>query len=197
MGNTAKTDNFLRAIRRHVSAQKKQMLNEVSQIKEETLTLTRTKAQQDSEKLIADRLEQKRTEQTSILAKKTQDGQRALFRQRAEMTNAIFDKATQKLIAYTQTPEYLEGLLKSTKKIAGLFAGNDCVLYVSEKDLEHADEMASCFDGNAVIKADKTIKIGGVKGYCKAKGIVADETLDSKLQLQREWFIENAQLNVL
>ena len=39
MGYNAKTDNFLRAIRRHVSAQKKQMLNEVSQIKEETLTL--------------------------------------------------------------------------------------------------------------------------------------------------------------
>ena len=92
MGNTAKTDNFLKAIRRHVSAQKKQMLSEVSQIKEETLTLTRSKAEQDSEKLIADRLEQKRTEQTSVLAKRTQDGQRALFLKRAEMTAKLLGR---------------------------------------------------------------------------------------------------------
>ena len=191
MGNTAKTDNFLKAIRRHVSAQKKQMLSEVSQIKEETLTLTRSKAEQDSEKLIADRLEQKRTEQTSVLAKRTQDGQRALFLKRAEMTAAVFEKATQKLIHYTKTPAYRESLLISADKIAALFGGNECVLYVSAKD------MSACFTGGAEVKPDRTIAIGGIKGYCRAMGIVADETLDSKLLQQREWFIENAQLSVL
>lgn len=197
MGNTAKTDNFLKAIRKHVSAQKKQMLSEVSQIKEETMTLTRAKAEQDSEKLIADRLEQKRTKQTSVLAKKTQDGQRALFQKRAEMTETVFERAAQKLVAYTQTPAYRENLLNSAKRIAAFFGENSCVLYVSEKDLSLAADLAGCFNGEAAVKADKTIQIGGVKGYSKSMGIVADETLDSKLQQQREWFIENAQLSVL
>ena len=197
MGNTAKTDNFLKAIRRHVSAQKKQMLSEVSQIKEETLTLTRSKAEQDSEKLIADRLEQKRTEQTSVLAKRTQDGQRALFLKRAEMTAAVFEEAMQKIIHYTKTPAYRESLLISADKIAALFGGNECVLYVSAKDMSVAADLTACFTGGAEVKPDRTIAIGGIKGYCRAMGIVADETLDSKLLQQREWFIENAQLSVL
>ena len=45
--------------------------------------------------------------------------------------------------------------------------------------------------------ADKSIKIGGIKGFCKAMNIVADETLDSKLYAQKEWFIENSGLSVL
>ena len=54
MGNSVKTDNFLKAIRKHVKAQKKQMLTEVSQIKEEQLTITKKKAEQDMKREIAD-----------------------------------------------------------------------------------------------------------------------------------------------
>ena len=59
------------------------------------------------------------------------------------------------------------------------------------------EEIKALFGGIAEVLADKTIKIGGVKGYCKSMGIIADETLDSKLDAQREWFTENAALSVL
>lgn len=197
MGNSVKTDNFLKAIRKHVKAQKKQMLTEVSQIKEEQLTITKKKAEQDSEKLIADRLEQKRTEMTSILAKKTRDGQRELFQARVKMTEEVFDRAKKKLLAYTQTPAYRERLEQDAGQIAALFGDNDCVLYVNEKDLGAAQHLRGLFGGNTEIMADKTIIIGGMKGFCKKMGIIADQTLDSKLQAQRTWFIENAELSVL
>lgn len=197
MGNSVKTDNFLKAIRKHVKAQKKQMLTEVSQIKEEQLTITKKKAEQDSEKLIADRLEQKRTEMTSILAKKTRDGQRELFQARVKMTEEVFDRAKKKLLAYTQTPAYRERLEQDAGQIAALFGDNDCVLYVNEKDLGTAQQLRGLFGGNTEIMADKTIIIGGMKGFCKKMGIIADQTLDSKLQAQRTWFIENAELSVL
>ena len=53
------------------------------------------------------------------------------------------------------------------------------------------------FAGSTEVVADKSIKIGGIKGFCKAMNIVADETLDSKLYAQKEWFIENSGLSVL
>lgn len=196
MENTAKTDNFLKAIKKYANAQKSEMQNEIKQLKEEKIKQTEQKASRDSEKLIKDRLEQKRGEQTSILAKRTQEGQRKLFLERAAMTEKIFSKAENKLIGYTNTDEYKQKLIESAKSIAALFNGNDCVLYVREKDMTAAESIKALFDGRAEITVDRQIKIGGIRGYCKSLSIVADETLDSRLSLQREWFVEKASLSV-
>ena len=197
MGSNAKTDNFLKAIRRHVKAQKRQMLSEVSQIKEEQLTIAKNKAKQDSEALIARRMAEKHTEMTCALAQKTQDGQRELYRERVRMTDEVFALSKEKLLAYTLTPAYRDRLAEDAQRLSALFGACDCVLYVNERDKDTAQQLIKCFAGHAEIKADKPIAIGGMKGYCKRMGIVADETLDSKLQEQREWFIENAALSVL
>ena len=113
------------------------------------------------------------------------------------MTEEIFTLAAEKLSDYTKTDAYFSKLKNSAKEIAELFEGKDCVLYVNERDLGAAEELKAEFSGDTEVKADKTIKIGGVKGYCKALGIIADETLDTKLEAQREWFVENATLSVL
>ena len=60
-----------------------------------------------------------------------------------------------------------------------------------------AEGIKALFGGSTEVRADKTIKIGGIRGYCVDMGIIADETLDSKLEAQREWFVENAALSVL
>ena len=78
-----------------------------------------------------------------------------------------------------------------------MFDGRDCVLYVNERDLGAAEGIKALFGGSTEVRADKTIKIGGIRGYCASMGIIADETLDSKLEAQREWFVENAALSVL
>lgn len=197
MGNSAKTDNFLKAIKRYAKVQQSALDKEMKQLKQEKTKLTAEKAAHDSEKLIADRLEQKRSEQTGVLAKKTQEGQKALFLQRAQMTDEVFAKAEKKLTDYAQTAEYRKKLTESAQKIAALFGGRPCVLYISENDSDFAESILKVFNGTAELQTDKTIKIGGVKGYCKSMRVIADETLDSKLLAQREWFIENAALSVL
>ena len=88
-------------------------------------------------------------------------------------------------------------LFDGAKAVAELFGENDCVVYVKESDMSYGDKIKSFFGGNAEVTADETIKIGGVKGFCKSMGIIADETLDSKLEEQRGWFVENAELSVL
>ena len=75
-----KTDNFLKAIRRYAKQQKSVMKGEVKQLKTERLKEAEEKAKRDSQRLIKDKLQETRTRQTAILAKKTQDGQRFLPR---------------------------------------------------------------------------------------------------------------------
>ena len=113
------------------------------------------------------------------------------------MVDEIFDLAAQKLVAYTAEARYTQQLKESAKAIAELFDNNDCVLFMNERDLGMAEELKGFFGGNVQVQADSSIKIGGVRGYCESKSIIADETLDSKLDAQREWFIESAALCVL
>ena len=192
-----KTDNFLKAIGRYAKQQKSVMKGEVKQLKTERLKEAEEKAKRDSQRLIKDKLQETRTRQTAILAKKTQDGQRKLFIARSAMVEEVFKKAADKLVEYAKSDAYTSKLTDSAKAIADVFDGRDCVLYVNERDLGAAEGIKALFGGSTEVRADKTIKIGGIRGYCASMGIIADETLDSKLEAQREWFVENAALSVL
>lgn len=192
-----KTDNFLKAIRKYANAQKNAMRGEVKQLKTERLKEAEDKAKRDSEQLKKQKLNETHNKKTAALAKKTQECQRELFVERAAMMENIFADASKKLTDYTQTDAYAEKLRQSASEIAALFDGRDCVLYVNARDIDKAQALTPLFSGSTEVKADKTIKIGGIKGYCPDMGIIADETLDSKLDAQREWFTENATLSVL
>ena len=197
MEKTAKTDNFLKAIKKYADNKRNTILSEVDNFKKEKIAEAKKKAEYDSEKLIKDKLEAKKNEQTSKIAKLMQEGQRKLFLERAEMTESVFKKAEEKLIEFTKTTKYSELLNNYAKNISALFDGKSCVIYINERDMAFADQIKTLFGGKAELCADKTIKIGGLKGYCEALSIVADETLDSKLNAQREWFFENSGLSVL
>ena len=192
-----KTDNFLKAIKKYAKAQKNAMEGEVRQLKTERLAEAEAKAKRDSDRLKKEKLNEANNRRTALLASRTQEGQRQLFRARSEMTEEIFALAAQRLADYTRTAEYAEKLRSSAVEIAKLFEGRQCVLYLSERDMGAAEELEGIFMGSAEVRTDRTIKIGGVKGYCAEMGIIADETLDSKLEAQREWFVENATLSVL
>lgn len=197
MENTVKTDNFLKAIKKYADEQRQSMQNEVKHMKEEKIKEARKKGKIDSEKYISDMLEAKKNEETSKIAKLMQDGQKELFLKRLEMTEGVFNKAKEKLIRYTQTDEYLQKLIDSAKAIAEVFGNKNCTLSISEKDLGSADRISALFSDKAEITADNSIEIGGIRGYCPELSIIADETLDSKLAAQKEWFVENSGLSVL
>ncbi len=192
-----KTDNFLKAIKKYASAQKKAMRGEVKQLKSERVNEAEQKGIRDSQNLIRAKLHETRNANTALLASKTLEGQKKLYIERAKMTDDIFRLASDKLRDYAQTEEYRQKLMDSAKAVAELFNGSDCVVYINERDMVNSGEIKSFFGENTEIRADKTIKIGGVRGYCESMGIIADETLDSKLEAQREWFVENATLSVL
>lgn len=192
-----KTDNFLKAIKKYAKEQKDAMEGEVKQLKTERLQEAEEKAKRDSERMKKERLNETHSRQTALIAAKTQESRRKLFTVRAGMTDEVFRLAKEKLLAYVASGEYAGKLQSSAQAIAALFGSNDCVLYVNPRDVEAAAQLQAFFDGNTEVKADKTIQIGGIRGYCPPMRIIADETLDTKLEAQRAWFIENAALSVL
>ena len=195
METTAKTDSFLKAIKKHALEKQELMRNEISDMKATAIKNAEKNAKADSDKLIREKLQEKRNEQRSILAKKSQQAQKELFIKRHKMTEKVFEMAKAKLIEFANTSAYNEKLLNSAKEMSELFGDNSCIIYINEKDMDKADSIKAVFK-NAEITADNSIVIGGIKGFCPAMNIVADETIDTKLYAQKDWFIENSGLKV-
>ncbi len=196
METTAKTDSFLKAIKKQALEKQESMLNEISIMKANAIKNAEKKAKSDSDKLVREKLEEQRNEQRSIIAKKSQQAQKELFVKRLEMTDKVFEMAKTKLIKFTNTSAYTEKLINSAKEISELFGDESCTIYISEKDIDKIKLIKAEFK-NAEITADSSIVIGGIKGFCPAMNIVADETIDTKLYAQKDWFIENSGLKVL
>lgn len=197
MNDAQKTNNFLNAIKKYAEQQKQDLQEEIEQFRAQEMKKAEEEGLKAAYELIQHELADKRSAITRDLAKQEKESQDAIFLERCKMMDTVFEKATDSLQAYTQTPAYEEKLLQQAKEISGLFGSKSCVLYLKESDLKYADNLKKIFSGNVTVLPSPDIQIGGMKGYCEDKNIVADNTLDSKLTRQKEWFIEHSGLAVM
>lgn len=195
--NDAKTNNFLNAIQKYADKQKQDMQQEIETFKAEEMKKAEDEGLKAAYDIIHKEMDNNKTVITREFAKKEKESQDELFLERAKMMQTVFDKTTEKLIAYTSTEEYKNKLTLQAQNIAKLFGNKSCIIYINEKDRNFANQLQDCFGGETQVKATPEIKIGGIKVYCEEMNIIADETLDSKLQDQRQWFTENSGLKVV
>ena len=71
-----------------------------------------------------------------------------------------------------------------------------CDIAIAPSDEDKRGLIADVFP-DARITADPHIQIGGVKANCPELGILMDDTLDSRLEEQRRWFIETCSMKVV
>ena len=70
-------------------------------------------------------------------------------------------------------------------------------MFIKEDDQKYQELIKKAFGGDCTFKIDTAIHIGGIRAYNSEMGIVADKTLDSMLEDQREWFEENSGMAVV
>ncbi|MDR0914698.1 MAG: V-type proton ATPase subunit E [Oscillospiraceae bacterium] len=197
MDNVKKQNNFLNAIQKYASEQKKQMIADVEKFKAIEMKKAENEGLRDAHLLIQKEIEIKRNEITAQIARQEHESLVAIYKRRQEIVAEVFDAAKNKLVQFVQTPDYKTGLLRSAKAIADTFGKNDAAVYLAKQDMPLAAELKPLFGGKTEFFEDEQIELGGVKAVCKALKIIADETLDSKLALQVEWFTLNSGLKVM
>ena len=197
MGKNNKTDNFLKAINKYSKLERQQIQNDIETVREEELKKAEANGKKMAKDFIAKEYSAVKTAVTGQYAVKNLEAQGKVYQKREEITNSVFEKSFKKLKDFTSTPQYKDLLIKSAKEIADIFKENSCVIFISENDNKFAQDIKAQFSGEVTVENDVAIKIGGIKGFCKDLKIVADNTLDSKLNSQKDWFTENSGLKVM
>lgn len=131
------------------------------------------------------------------LSEKAAEKRAVLTEKRAQITREVFESANSKLVAFTNTPEYNEFLEKSLKKLKEIFESGSLTVYVKEEDLNKKPLIQSVLGSECDVRSDSSIKTGGFKAENAKKTLLVDDTLDSRLSAQYEWFLENCGMSVI
>ena len=192
----SKTDNFLKAIEKYAEEQRTKIRSEAEDFKEKELNKAEEEGLREAYVLIQKKMSDIKTEISAGLSRAETASRRRIFVRRQEIEADVFEKAKNKLVEYTKTADYGKSLEKSAALISEKLTGDDTVLLVREQDMKYKDKLFTAFGRSCEVKTSEDILIGGVIGVSKKLGLLADETLDSKLEEQHEWFCENSGLMV-
>lgn len=208
------SDNFLKAIEKYAEEQRNKIRFESESFKKQELEKAEAEGLREAYTLIQREMAAIRTEISSQLSRDEMESRKKIFEKRNQMTETVFEKVTQKLVKFTNTADYEKLILESVKRIAQTLKADDVIFFVKESDLKLADKIKaaytaerlkdkkladkikSAFSPSCEVKSSKEIKIGGITGRSASLGLIADETLDTKLDGQREWFYQNSGLRV-
>lgn len=193
---SGKTSNFLKAINKYAEEQRTKIRNEAENFKKEEIEKAESEILNDIYILIQKEMAEMKAEIAKEMSKKELDSRKNLFEKRNSITKKVFEKSTSKLLEFTKTDEYPKLLAKYAKAISSVLVEPGTIIYVRKEDLCFSDTIKEAFGRDCNIEIKENIKIGGIYSYNPNMGLIADETLDSKLEEQHIWFAENSGLKL-
>lgn len=189
MYSNEKTSSFLKAIDKYAKEQHSKIIKEVQEIEKKELEKAEIEIMDDVRNMAQREHLKMKNKITIEISHKELDERKKLAKKRQRIVKEIFDLCKDKLIEYSKSSKYPEYLCKCAYKISSALKDNDDVtLYVKEEDLKYCDLIKNSFVGNCKIECANDIEIGGIKGLSCKRKLIADETLDSNLLAQKDWF---------
>lgn len=186
-----RVSRFLRAIDRHAKKKQNEILEEMEKIEKREMEKAEAEIIEDVKVMVKREIYGIKNKISIEVSHKELDERKKIAGKRQEMMTDIFKESEKRLIDFTRTEEYRTSLVKYTKNIAKKLPYDDVILYVYEEDLKYEAMIREAFGRNCKLESDPSIKVGGIRGYSKSAGLIADETIDSKLATQEEWFLEH------
>lgn len=192
-----KKDKFSIAINHYAEEQRRKIEQEIEEYKKKELEETELQVLAECYQLIQKELTQMRSSISHEIAKREMDSRRTLLEKRGEITSEVISKVTEKLKAFTQQEEYVSFLKKTAQQFSKVFGRPGVVIRLRIEDQKYEAVIREAFGFDCEFQTDGTIEIGGMKAFHPEMGIFADETLDSLLADQQEWFETHSGMTVI
>ncbi|MFV0401149.1 MAG: hypothetical protein ACK5LX_11100 [Oscillospiraceae bacterium] len=136
-----------------------------------------------------------RHETQETVANREVAARHALLARREELAGMVFSNTRLRIFDYLRTPAYREKVLREIGSLRNSYDHSATTLTFMPDDEALAKEAAALLPGSRV-ELDPVITIGGWQLLNSAAGILIDETLDTKLADQQEWFRLHSNLKV-
>ena len=188
---------FFDAITKDAEERHEEMTRKTRETVESGLEKAKTKAHSQAQaKIERERMLKEQEFNRTVANERTQQRAR-LTDKRGAITDEVFGDAREKLTAFTESDGYADFLKKSAAGFAAFFPQGDVTVYVRPGDMRFADDIKNAFGRDCKVESSDEITIGGCRAGVAGGSTVADDTLDTRLEAQREWFLENSGMSVI
>lgn len=188
---------FFDAITKDAEERHEEMTRKTRETVESGLEKAKTKAHSQAQaKIERERMLKEQEFNRTVANERTQQRAR-LTDKRGAITDEVFGDAREKLVAFTESDGYADFLKKSAAGFAAVFPQVDVTVYVRPGDMRFADDIKKAFGRDCKVESSDEITIGGCRAGVVGGSTVADDTLDTRLEAQREWFLENSGMSVI
>lgn len=193
MPNEKSINSLLGAIASEAEAEKEKIKYETGKFVEKQINDAEKDALAESYDLIRSETLKVRSDYgKAVTAKRIELGNRMLL-DRNNIKDAVFSNVKERILKFKASDDYKKFLLKSFEQCTAALGGDSFTVSFSKDDLPLAEILkASGIDFDAVF--DDSIKLGGIKVMSRDGKLTADDTLDTRLASEAEWFEKNSGL---
>ena len=183
-------------IERLANLEEEKILAEAKELEEEAYNQIKAEAKKDAEALLAKELVEISSSASVEASLSQEEKTKKLVVKRDEYVANIFKEAKEKLVAFVASKDYQKYLIEHIEKIGKLYQMEDSTLELREEDMIYKDELVKAYGVDLEVEVSDKIKIGGFIIENKATNVVVDESLDSALENQKDWFYKTSGLMI-
>lgn len=191
-----KISKFVQAITSYAEEQRDKIHREAEDFKSQRLLKAEQDVLADVYQLIQKENSSIRSEGIREISRRDLAERKKLLEHRRQIMDEVFARAEEEITAFALTPAYREWMQERLTEAAAFLPAEGTVYTVAVRDEPLIAFLSSlCPSGSRMETADD-IRLGGLRGENIAAGLIADDTLDSRLKLQRDEFIRTSGLTV-
>ena len=172
------------------SAEEKEILDEAKAIEQEAYNQLRGEAEIDAKHQLDKELAEISSKASIEASAQLEERLKKLVEKREEYVQTIFTEVKNKLVEFVNGKDYKDYLLTHVKAVSDEYQMTDCVLYVRKDDLKKAYALP------IEVEEGQQIQLGGFIIENKTTNVVVDESLDSNLEAQKDWFYKTSGLMI-
>ncbi len=117
-----------------------------------------------------------------------------LIKERTFMTNIVFHAVLDRIYQFITSKEYEKSMQEKLEKIRDISKSKHVIFTISDHDTHLPKLIEDHISTSHEIIKSPNIHLGGFEATIEKEGIVIDETIDSKLVEQKDWFYKNSKL---
>ena len=187
-----KCAQFRRSIMGQAKAQMDEIDRDLEAFRAQELAQCKADARGNSHQIVDEEQGRIRERSGRAVSERRSELRRQLCQRREILTDEIFQQVREELARFVSGPEYPAYLRELAKKAASFRrAEEEVVIEVRQEDLAYRRELSRACGGPCRVEEGKGITIGGLRFSLPQRRLGGDETLDSAIEEQRQWFYEN------
>lgn len=180
-------------------AESKAMKMQTERLRAERLEKAKSQALQEAYQFIQAQQGDMNVQATAAMSQTGMEMRKKLISQRDKCSEEIFQAVRRKLEEFSLSGKEYEEYLKTvfTEVVQnGRFSIKEAIVYISPRDMKYKELFQTVSPELCHIEADDKISIGGFILEEPVRGLLLDETLEEKLNRQKEWFYRSSGFTV-